>query len=486
MTDRAAAGRPLVAGVDSSTRSTKVELRDLATGELVASGRAPHPVTHPPVSEQHPDDWWAALVEACSQCGEHRDDVVAVSVAGQQHGLVLLDEQHEVLRPAPLWNDTTSASAADRLVEALGASVWATACGSVPVAAFTVTKLAHLATTEPEVLRRTAHVLLPHDELTRRLTGRCTTDRGDASGTGWWSPATGTYRHDLLDLAAPGAADTAWLPDVLGPDDTAGELQPAAAEALGLRAGLPVAAGTGDNMAAALGVGLSPGDLCMSLGTSGTAYVRSGRPAEDPSGAVAGFADATGAFLPLVCTLNATKVTDALAALLGVDRDEWDQLALGGTSAGLALLPWFDGERTPDRPGATGVLAGIRPDVSPAQLARAAVEGVLCGLLDAVGALESNVGPATGRHVLTGGGARSVAYRQVLADLSGRSWTVLADEEFVARGAALQAAAVATGTTVADQLTAWPAPPGHVVGPGPAAAAGPQVRAAYAQLRDRS
>jgi xylulokinase len=202
---------------------------------------------------------------------------------------------------------------------------------------------------------------------------------------------------------------------------------------------------------------------------------------------VAGFADATGAFLPLVCTLNATKVTDSLAALLGVDHAIWDQLALDGTSAGLTLLPWFDGERTPDRPDATGVLSGLRPDVSPAQLARAAVEGVLCGLLDGVDARESAVGPAAGRRVLTGGGARSAAYRQVLADLSGQSWTAVADEEFVARGAALQAAAITNRTTVGAQLEAWPAPAGQVVEPSSAtkygAEASAAVRVAYAQLR---
>ncbi len=479
-------GRPLVAGVDSSTRSTKVELRDLATGELVVSGRGAHPDTHPPVSEQHPDDWWAALVDAFAQCGDHRADVVAVSVAGQQHGLVLLDDEFRPVRPAPLWNDTTGAAAAARLVDALGADVWANACGSVPVAAFTVAKLAHLAATEPEVLGRAAHALLPHDELTRRLTGRCTTDRGDASGTGWFSAATGEYRSDLLELAAPGVADPAWLPEVLGPDDAAGELQSAAAAALGLPVGIPVGPGTGDNMAAALGVGLGPGDLCMSLGTSGTVYACADRPAADPTGAVAGFADATGGFLPLVCTLNATKVTDALAALLGVDHATWDQLALDGTSSGLTLLPWFDGERTPDRPDATGVLSGLRPDVSRAQLARAAVEGVLCGLLDGVDALETAVGPAAGRRVLTGGGARSAAYRQVLADLSGQSWTAVADEEFVARGAALQAAAIANGAPVTAQLDTWPTPGGELVEPGPAAVVGPEVRTAYAQLRDRS
>ena len=185
---------PLVVGVDSSTQSTKVEARDISTGVVVATGHAAHPPTTPPVSEQDPSAWWEALVVAIGQLGDHRADVVAMSVAGQQHGLVLLDGAGSPLRPAKLWNDTTSAPQAERLAAELGAEQWAAACGSVPVAAFTITKLAWVAEHEPDVLDRVAMVMLPHDFLTWRLTGEHVTDRGDASGTGWFDPVAGRCR----------------------------------------------------------------------------------------------------------------------------------------------------------------------------------------------------------------------------------------------------------------------------------------------------
>jgi xylulokinase len=492
---------PLVAGVDSSTQSTKVELRHVDDGRLVAVGRAPHPRITPPRSEQHPDAWWKALGMALAQCGDARDSVVAISVAAQQHGLVCLDDNDEVLRAAPLWNDTSGAAQADRLVARLGRRTWADACGSVPLASFTIAKLAHIATSEPDVIDATAHVLLPHDEITRRLTGRHTTDRGDASGTGWWSPAEGRYRMDLLDLAVPDTVDESWLPEVLGPTESPGTITPDAAAALGIPGTVVVGPGTGDNMAAALGLGLCAGDVVVSLGTSGTVFTTSDHPTADPSGAVAGFADATGRYLPLVCTLNATGVTDAIARLMGVDLDEFDHLVLSistGTS-GLTLLPYLSGERTPDRPNATGVLAGLRPEVDRAQVARAAVEGVLCGLLDGYDALVQQLDqPPAGDHLLVGGGARSPAYRQVLADLTGREWHAVTDEETVARGAAAQAAAVLHGSTVDEIVAQWGRPSstlalpgdgaldGAFNGAGTSADAAATVRDAYARLRDRS
>jgi len=481
--------RRLVAGVDSSTQATKVELRDAETGELVAHGRAPHPATTPPCSEQHPDAWWDALVAAMAECGDDRRDVSAISVAGQQHGLVCLDARLQVLRPAPLWNDTSGSAAADRLVARLGRRTWAEACGSIPVASFTIAKLAHLAAAEPDVIEQTAHVLLPHDELTRRLTGRIVTDRGDASGTGWWSPSAGDYRLDLLELAAPELADESWLPEVLGPSEVAGSLRADAAAALELAEGIPVGPGTGDNMAAALGLGLGVDAVALSLGTSGTVFATSVRPTTDASGAVAGFADATGRYLPLVCTLNATGVTDAAARLLGVDLEGFDALALSAPagSNGVTLLPYFAGERTPDRPHASGVLSGLRTDLDRDQFARAAVEGVLCGLLDGYDALSTQLGGAPcGDHLLVGGGARSPAYRQVLADLTQRDWLAVDDEETVARGAAVQAAAVLAGTAVDDIAASWGRPPTRVVEPSTPATAAAVVRARYRELRDRT
>jgi xylulokinase len=467
---------PLVAGVDSSTTATKVEVRDLDLGRVVASGSSPHPPTRPPRSEQQPAAWWSAFEAAWQQAGT--PDVAAVSVAGQQHGMVALDDHRQVIRPAKLWNDTESAPEAAWLIDRLpgGRRAWAEACGLVPVASFTITKLAWLRRHEPQAWERLAHVALPHDWLTLELTGRLVTDRGDASGTGYWSAASGTYRHDLLALVDAERDWSSAVPPVLGPLEAAGEWN-----------GALVAAGTGDNMAGALGVGLRPGDVVVSIGTSGTVYGVSDEPVADPSGIVAGFADATGRHLPLVCTLNATKVTEAVRRLLGVDHDELDRLALAGPpgAGGLTLLPYFDGERTPDRPDATGVLAGLRSDVSREQIARAAVEGVACGLLDALDALAS-VAPTGGQLIVVGGGARSRAYRQVLADLSGRALLVSRSPEQVATGACVQAAAAVAGAEPADVADAWDLGAGDVVEPGPGAAATADVRAAYGALRTRS
>ncbi len=332
---------PLVIGVDSSTQSTKVEARHLDTGEVVATGYAKHPPTSPPVSEQDPRAWWSALVDAIGQLGDHRRKVVAISVAGQQHGLVLLDADGEPVRPAKLWNDTTSAPQADRLVAALGAEHWAATTGSVPVAAFTITKLAWVAEHEPDTLARATRLMLPHDYLTWRLCGEHVTDRGDASGTGWFDPSTDTYLPDHVSLAAPGWSGT--LPRVLGPTDTAGVITAAAARQLGLPADVAVGPGCGDNMGAALGLGLRAGDVAISLGTSGTVFAVSATATHDPSGAVAGFASATGSFLPLVCTLNATKVTDTVARLARHRCTRLRGAGVGrcrrpGTGAGRALF----------------------------------------------------------------------------------------------------------------------------------------------------
>ncbi|MFC4111548.1 xylulokinase [Nonomuraea zeae] len=435
----------LVAGVDSSTQSCKVVIRDAETGALVRQGRA----AHPGGTEVHPSHWWAALLQAIEEAGG-LDDVAAVSVAGQQHGMVCLDESGNVVRDALLWNDTRSAQAAVDLVAELGGpQAWADAVGSVPVASFTVTKLRWLAEHEPDNARRTAAVCLPHDWLTWRLAGalgaggfdaaawqdapppaldRLTTDRGDASGTGYWSPAAGAYRTDLLK-AAFGAVPL--LPRVLGPAEqvTAGRML--------------IAPGTGDNMAAALGVGARSGDVVVSLGTSGTVFAVTESPSADPSGAVAGFADATGRFLPLVCTLNAARVLDAAARIAGVGLDALSDLALQAPPGadGLTLVPYLEGERTPNRPTATGSIHGLTLATStPAHLARASVEGMLCGLADALDALSMR----PERVLLIGGAARSEAVRRIAPTVFGVPITVPPPAEYVADGAAHQAATLVT------------------------------------------
>ncbi len=449
-----------VLGIDSSTQSVKVEVRDADSGALLERSTARHPSTTPPVSEQDPEAWWSALQQALGQV--NLDGVGAAAVGGQQHGLVLLDETGAPLRPAKLWNDTESADEAAAMVAELGADGWARACGSVPGAAFTVTKLAWVAAHEPELLERVAKVMLPHDYLTWRLTGAHVTDRGDASGTGWWSPQTGSY---LTEMQGQLSADR--FPKVLGPTEAAGEWN-----------GIVIGPGSGDNMAAALGLGLRPGDLAVSLGTSGTAYAVSETPTMDASGAVAGFADATGAYLPLVCTLNATKVTDTIARLMGVGYAELDSLASDGRSNGVTLVPYFDGERTPNLPNSTGWITGLRSDATREQLARAAFEGVACGLLDGVDALADAGVKATGRFFLIGGGSRAASFRDAFAGLSGRDLIVPDADETVATGACVQAAVVAGLGTFAEVADRWGLGAGERIEREPMAEAG-AIREAY-------
>jgi xylulokinase len=453
---------PLVAGIDSSTQSVKVVVCDAQTGVVVREARAPHPDG----TECDPQAWWDALEAASTGL---LDDVAAMSVAGQQHGMVLLDEAGEAVRPALLWNDTRSAPDAADLVDELGGpAAWADAVGSVPVAAFTVTKLRWLARAEPESAARGAQIMLPHDWLTWRLAGQpatATTDRGDASGTGYWSAATGEYRTDLLVQAFGRELD---LPRVAGPAEIVGETA----------TGISLAAGTGDNMAAALGLGLESGDVVVSLGTSGTAFAVAEAASRDPSGQVAGFADATGRWLPLVCTLNAARVLTATAHLLGVDLKGLSELALSAPAGadGLTFLPYLDGERTPDLPDTRGSLHGMtRANMTPPAMARAAVEGMLCGLADAIDALV-RAGVTPRRVMLIGGASASPAVREVGAALLGGWITVPLPGEYVARGAARQAAWALQGGALPP---AW----GHAGSVTVEAESTPTVRERYSQVR---
>lgn len=468
----------LVAGVDSSTQSCKVVIRDAETGALVREGRA----SHPDGTEVDPQAWWTALLQAVRSAGG-LGGVAAVAVGGQQHGMVTLDEAGDVVRPALLWNDTRSAPQAQRLTAQLGGpQAWADAVGLVPVASFTVTKLAWLAEHEPDGAARTAAVCLPHDWLTWRMAGAArledlVTDRGDASGTGYWSAATGAYRRDLLTAAL---GHDAVLPRVLGPSDVAGKTASApASSAAGLPGGIMLGPGTGDNMAAALGVDARPGDVIVSVGTSGVVSAISDVAAADPTGIVAGFADAAGGFLPLVCTLNAARVLDSTARLLGVGLDELSRLALTAPpgAGGLALVPYLEGERTPNRPDATGALHGLRLETAtPAYLARAAVEGLLCGLADGLDALAAQ-GARIERVLLVGGGARSAALREIAPAVLGRPVVVPPPGEYVADGAARQAAWVLTDGASPPH---WERSGSRIFEAEPV----PAVRDRYAEVRD--
>jgi xylulokinase len=443
--------REVVLGVDSSTQSTKVLAVDLETGAVAGEGRAPHSGE----DTQDPRDWWTALRTAVPTAVGGNLIVRGLAVAGQQHGCVTLDAQGEPVRPAPLWNNVASATDAERLN---GLADFAAAIGTRLVASITLTKLAHLARTAPDDLARTVSVGLPHDWLNLKLTGALATDRGEASGSGWWSPADGRIRRDLLALAVGAQhAERLMLPAVRGPEEPAGELSDAAAAELGLPAGIPVGAGTGDNMGAAIGVGAAPGEYVISLGTSGTAFAVSEHATADPTGGVAGFADATGRFMPLACMLNCTRVFDTIANLLGIPRAE--ALDRAGTiepgAGGLLLEPYFAGERTPNLPQAKGTIHGLTAETAtPDLLLRAAVDGVAAGLAYCVDALRRlNVDAPL--VTLVGGGSAHPTWQQAIADAIGLPVVVRAGGEHCARGAATQIAAILRGETVGDLAKQW-------------------------------
>ncbi|MET1089562.1 MAG: FGGY family carbohydrate kinase [Arthrobacter sp.] len=470
----------LVAGVDSSTQSCKVVILDAGTGALVREGRA----AHPDGTEVHPDHWWRALSEAFDGAGGLAD-VSALSVAGQQHGMVLLDHGGNVVRPALLWNDTRSAAAAGALTDEAGADDFARRTGLVPVASFTITKIRWVRDHEPELADRVAAVALPHDWLTWRLRGygpaassplgpdleQLTTDRSDASGTGYWSPSACEYDLELFKLAfgrdareaaggtRPGDSGSVVLPRVLGPGDTAGMIHPgcfgtpgeprnlAGACAAGTGDGILLGAGAGDNAAAALGLGAVPGDVVVSVGTSGTVFSVASRPVADPSGTVAGFADASGEYLPIAVTLNAARVLSSVAGLLGVDFEELSRLALEAEpgAGGVVLVPYFEGERTPNLPHAKASLHGLSIASSTrSNLARAAIEGMLCGLSGGLDALLAQGGPAT-QLLLIGGAVQNPAVQAIAAQVFELPVTVPSPGEYVARGAAVQAAWARSG-----------------------------------------
>lgn len=456
---------PLVLGVDSSTQSTKAVLVDADDGTVVDQASA----RHPEGTAVDPRAWLAAFDEAA---GPFLPRAAAVSVAGQQHGMVALDDAGHPVHDALLWNDTRSAEAATQLIEEMGgAGACAREVGSVLVASFTVTKLRWLRDHAPRAAAAVRRVLLPHDYVSWHLAGRPAepfTDHGDASGTGYYSPAARAWRPDL---AASALGHDVALPRIVEPGEEAGRTPD----------GVLVAAGTGDNMAAALGLGLADGDLALSIGTSGVASGVSVTAPDDATGAVTGFADATGNFLPMATTLNAARILDLQCRLLGVDHDELARLALSAEpgAGGLTLLPYYAGERTPNRPAALGTWHGLRPETTRADVARAAVEALLCSLADALDAVVAQTGGAVERVLLTGGGARNDAVRALAAGIVGHPLTRLDDGEHVALGAARQAAWTLAGSATPP---AWPVTVRETLTGPPDSS----VREAYAQLRDRT
>lgn len=423
----------LVAGVDTSTQSVKIVVCDIETGKVVRTGRA----AHPDGTEVSAESWWDAFCEAAAD-PELLDGVRALAVGGQQHGMVTLDDRDELVRDALLWNDNRSAPDALDLIEELGGTAaWARLVGSVPVASMTVTKLRWLARCEPENAERTRSVVLPHDYLTWRIGNRSfapATDRGDASGTGYFDAARDVYLDDVVERAL---GHELTLPRVAGPSEVVGETPN----------GIKLAPGTGDNMAGALALDCAPGEAIISLGTSGTAYTRAAQQSHEPTGTVCGFADATGQFLPLVCTMNCARNLEATAGLLGVDLKEFSRLAIAAPAGaeGLIFMPYLEGERTPPLPEATGELLGMtRANMKPENLARAAIESVLWSLAYGVDVLAEQTGDITS-ITLTGGAAQSIAVQRIAVSVLGRPITVTEPFESVAVGAARQAAWALSG-----------------------------------------
>lgn len=435
----------LVAGIDSSTQACKVTVRDVATGVRVREGKA----SHPPDSIVDPEVWWSALLEAVRHAGG-LDDVAAISVSGQQHTPIFLDAGGTPVAPSPLWNDTGSHPHMLALNEELGRDEWIRRTGLPLTLSDTAPKLRWLRDTDPEAARRTEAVAIVHDWLTWRLMGfgpgtggidRLTTDRSEASGTGYWSGVTGEYTLDLFEHAL---GRSAVLPEVLDPLGRAG----VTGEGIpGIPAGIPLGVGSGDNAAAALALGLEEGDAVLSLGTSGVVYARTAEPVQDYSGYVCSYADATGDHLPLVATLNAARNLHLGAGLLGCTYAELSDLALDAPagSEGLTLLPYFEGERTPDLPHARGSLHGATlTNFTRANFARAVVEGTLASQVAMLDALHA-CGVETNRLLLIGGAAKNPAVQKVLAQMVAPPLLVPEFDEYVTKGTAMQAVAALDG-----------------------------------------
>jgi xylulokinase len=442
----------LIAGVDSSTQSCKVVIRDLETGALVRSGRSKHPEG----TEVDPNAWFEALNLAIKDAGGF-DDVESVSIGGQQHGMVLLDSEGRVIRDALLWNDTRSAGTASEIVAHFGAERIVELTGSLPVAAFTSTKVLWVSRNEPSNAARVAAVCLPHDWLSWRLAGygpegesengpdlsKLATDSSDASGTGYFNPVSNQYLPEVWQFIL---GRTPTLPRVVRPGDWA--FEPSESRQFG------IACGAGDNAAAALGLGADVGDVIVSLGTSGTVFAVTGQQSFDPTGTIAGFASANSAFLPLVCTLNAARIMDSFAKLLDVSHEELSQLALAAKpgSAGIVVVPYFEGERTPNLPDATGAVLGLTlANNTRENLARAAIEGMLSGLADGYRVLAKH-GVVAKRVLLVGGAAASPAVQESATQIFGVDVVIPKLGEYVADGAARQAAGALTGTLPSWQI----------------------------------
>lgn len=435
--------RRVFLGVDCGTQGTKAVLRDPTSGAVVAIGRAPHKLVarDDGTSEQDPTWWIDALGIAVRDAtrGE-RFEIGGIGVSGQQHGLVCLDGRDRPVRAAKLWNDTTTARECLELTRTLGGDDRVLALtGNRMLPGYTAPKVAWLAGHEPEVYARTARMCLPHDYLNLWLTAQFVTEPGDASGTAYFDVRARRYSEAVLGAIDPRRDWTATLPPIAPSISVVGTLRREAADALGLEAGIPVSAGGGDNMCAAIGCdAVVEGPVVVSLGTSGTAFAYRSEPAVDPRGEAAAFCDSTGGWLPLGATLNCTNATEWVRDLFAMDHAAVDAAVASGRGPGLTFLPYLSGERTPNRPEAAGVFIGLRPSHGRDAIVHAVVEGVTLGLAYTLEALR-RTGVALTEVGLVGGGSTSDAWAQLCADVFGLPVARPAIIEAAAAGAARQA-----------------------------------------------
>ena len=437
-------------GVDCGTQSLKVIAWDPGSESLISSSQGYDLISGLPPGhkEQHPQTWIDALdacMERLGSQGAGLSRVRAIGVSGQQHGLVLLDRSDRVLRPAKLWNDTSTGAQCRRILDAAGGlDPYREEIGNSLPPGFTASKILWVKENEPGTYRRADTFLLPHDYLNLHLTGEKTAEAGDASGTGYFQVARRVWSERALKWLDPERDLATCLPRLIGAREAAGTLRTSLARKWGLPAGVRVSSGGGDNMMGAIGSGnVSGGKVTVSLGTSGTLYGYSSTPVLDPQGEIAAFCDSTGGWLPLACTMNVTVATEMVrTGFSSATLDEFNRRieAVPPGSDGLILLPYLEGERMPDVPEGTGVLLGLRPGTAlPGHLARASMEGVTLGLRYGLDRLRE-LGARPGEIRLIGGGSRSRVWRQIAADVFGCPVITLSQEEGPAFGAALQAA----------------------------------------------
>jgi D-xylulose kinase len=435
--------RPVFVGVDCGTQSTKVVLRDPESGAIVAVGRAPHELIERDdgTREQDPAWWIEALRIALRNAvrGE-RLAIGGIAVSGQQHGLVCLDRSDRPVRPAKLWNDTTTARECAELTRKLGGeSRVLELTGNLLLPGYTAPKIAWLVAHEPDAYARTMRMCLPHDYLNLWLTGQFVTEFGDASGTAYFDVRARGYSEAVLAAIDERRDWTRTLPRVTPSLSVVGTLRREAAESLGFEAGIPVSAGGGDNMCSAIGCDVvAEGPVAVSLGTSGTVFAYRAEPAVDPLGEAAAFCDSTGGWLPLAATLNCTSATEWARELFAMNHADMDAAVAKGGARGLAFLPYLSGERTPNRPRATGVFVGLRPSHGRDAIVHAVVEGVTFGLAYALDALR-RAGVTPSEVTLVGGGSASDAWAQLCADIFDLPVVRPAIVETAASGAARQA-----------------------------------------------